>query len=120
MVDPVGLDLGSTVEDASVAVSNTNDIQDVLPDLDVIYMNSIAFLGDSYKKLDSRYRLNAESKLKPGAVIMHPLARREELDVSLDNTRHNLYFAQAASAVFSRQALMVSIFGRSGELKDLL
>lgn len=120
MMDPVGLDLGAAVEHASIPVENTNNIQEVLGDLDVIYMNSIALLGDSYKRLDSRYKLDASSRLKAGAVIMHPLARRDELDESLDETPHNLYFAQAASAVFSRQALLVSLFGRAGDLEDLL
>ena len=120
MMDPVGLDLGSAVEDAPVTVENTNDINEVIEDLDVIYMNSIALLGDSYKQLDSRYRIGMNSPLKTGAVVMHPLARRDELDVSLDDTDHNLYFAQAASAVFSRQALLVSVFGRAGDLHDLL
>lgn len=120
MMDPIGLDLGAAVEHASIPVENTNNIQEVLADLDVIYMNSIALLGDSYKRLDSRYKLDASSKLKAGAVIMHPLARRDELDESLDDTLHNLYFAQAAGAVFSRQALLVSLFGRAGDVADLL
>jgi len=119
MMDPVGLDLEPEIESAAIPVDNTNDIREVLPDLDVIYMNSIALLGDSYKELGSRYKLDTSSALKPGAVIMHPLARREELDTGLDGTDHNLYFAQAASAVFSRQALLVSVLGRAGRLADL-
>jgi len=119
MMDPVGLELESEIEGAPIPVDNTNDIREVLPELDVIYMNSIALLGDSYKQLGSRYKLNAESDVKPGAVIMHPLARREELHTELDKTDHNLYFAQAAGAVFSRQALLVSVLGRAGLLADL-
>ncbi len=87
-------------------------IETVTEDLDVVYMNSIALLGDSYKTLDSRYRLHAESKLKPDAVILHPMARRSELDTSLDLTPHNLYFAQAAGAVFIRQAILICLLGR--------
>lgn len=120
MMDPVGLDLGQAMDGSEIPVHNTNDIQEVLPELDVIYMNSIALLGDSYKRLDSRYKLMADSDLKPGAVIMHPLARRDELDVSLDHTEHNLYFAQAASAVYSRQALLLAVLGRAGRLGELL
>jgi len=120
MMDPVGFDLTPVVDDAPVHVENTNDIREVLGDLDVIYMNSIALLGDSYKQLDSRYQLRDDSPLKPGSVIMHPLARRDELDESLDHTEHNLYFAQAASAVFSRQALLLTVFGRAGRLAELL
>lgn len=85
---------------------------EVLPDLDAIYMNSIALLGGSYEELDQRFALNADSPLKPDAVVLHPLARRSELDVSLDETEHNLYFSQAAGAVFLRQALLICLLGR--------
>ncbi len=112
LADPFGADLQDAVNRAEIPVEVTNDLTEVLSDLDVIYMNSIALLGDSYKQLDSRYRLTAESQLRSGAVIMHPLARRDELDVSLDSTAHNLYFAQAAGAVYMRQALLVSLLDR--------
>jgi aspartate carbamoyltransferase catalytic subunit len=84
----------------------------VLSDLDVVYVNSIAFLGDSYRNLDSRYKLDASSNLKPDAVILHPLARNDELSDDLDATQHNLYFAQAAGAVFVRQSLLASVLDR--------
>lgn len=119
MADPVGLDLESAIEDCPVPVENTNDVRDVLSELDVIYINSIAFLGDSYRELDSRFKLKADSSLKAGAVIMHPLARRDELDTSLDATEHNMYFAQAAGAVFLRQALLIAVLGRLDKLAQL-
>ncbi|MEM9454631.1 MAG: aspartate carbamoyltransferase [Myxococcota bacterium] len=112
MADPFGADLQEAIERTSIPVEVTHDIGDHLPELDVIYMNSIALLGDSYKQLDTRYRITTESPLCPDAVIMHPLARRDELDVSLDDSQHNLYFAQAAGAVYVRQALLVSLLGR--------
>ena len=120
MADPLGLSLTQKAKESGIPFAVTNDIREVLSDLDVIYMNSIAFLGDSYKTLDVRYKLDAESPLKEGAVIMHPLARRDELDTSLDSTGHNLYFAQAAGAVFLRQALLTAVLGRTGALADAL
>jgi len=112
LADPVGFDLTGPLEDSSIPVDITNDAQEVLQDLDVIYVNSIAFLGDSYRQLDSRYKLTAASPLKPDAAILHPLARRDELAVELDDTPHNLYFAQAAGAVFMRQAVLTAVLGR--------
>ncbi len=112
MRDPLGEQLTEALTRSEVQVDTTNDIDDVISDLDVIYMNSIAFLGDSYKSLDSRYRVTKDSKIKEDAVIMHPFARRNELDTALDDTKHNLYFAQAASAVFLRQALLIALLGR--------
>jgi len=112
MADPVGLDLTEPIEQSPIPIDITNDVQQVLPNLDVVYVNSIAFLGDSYKNLDSRYKLDCESNLKSTAVIMHPLARNDELSEDLDTTDHNLYYAQAAGAVFLRQALLTAVLDR--------
>jgi aspartate carbamoyltransferase catalytic subunit len=112
MADPLGVELQAAVDESSLQVDITNDVTEVLPDLDVIYMNSIALLGDSYKQLDSRYKLHADTPIKDGAVVLHPLARRQELHTSLDATEHNLYFAQAAGAVYLRQALLVCMLDR--------
>lgn len=118
MADPFGADVTESLSEAGIDYAVTNDIQETLPQLDVIYMNSIAFLGDSYKTLDSRYKLNADSDLKSEAVILHPLARQDELDTSLDRTAHNLYFSQAHGAVFIRQALLMSVLDRLDSLPD--
>lgn len=120
MAEPLGLELNAADQASSIPIDVRQDLETVLPDLDVVYMNSIAFLGDSYRDLDKRFQLSRESPLKEGAVVMHPLARKEELDRSLDDTAHNLYFAQAAGAVFVRQALLVSILGRLQSLPDHL
>lgn len=119
MADPFGQDVIESLHRADIDYEVTNDIRQILPRLDIIYMNSIAFLGDSYKTLDSRYKLDSESPLKEDAVILHPLARLEELDTSLDKTPHNLYFSQAHGAVFIRQALLLSVLGRLDRLPEL-
>lgn len=116
LADPLGEDLTNMLNDSGVEFLITNDINEVISDLDVIYMNSIAFLGDSYKSLDSRFKLNKKSKLKKDAVVLHPLARLDELDPTLDGTHHNLYFTQAHGAVFIRQALFISVLNRFDRL----
>jgi len=112
MADPLGEELTSLVRESGIDVHITNDINEVVRSLDVIYMNSIAFLGDSYKSLDSRYKLDEHTRLKEDAVVLHPLARLDELDPILDGTHHNLYFTQAHGAVFVRQALFISVLNR--------
>ncbi len=112
LADPLGEELTQLLEESGVEYEITNDINTVLSDLDVIYMNSIAFLGDSYKSLDSRYKLNKDSAIKKDAVVLHPLARLGELDTTLDKTNHNLYFTQAHGAVFMREALFISVLDR--------
>jgi aspartate carbamoyltransferase catalytic subunit len=119
LADPVGLDLTESIEESAIPIDMTNDAQEVLPNLDVVYVNSIAFLGDSYRNLDSRYKLDRSSNLKKHAVVMHPLARNDELSEDLDDTEHNLYFAQAAGAVFVRQALLTAVLNRLGRISGI-
>lgn len=118
MADPLGDDVSSEINNSGIDNYITNDINEVLSELDVVYMNSIAFLGDSYKTLDSRYKLDKMSELKPDSVVLHPLARLDELSPSLDSTDHNLYFTQAHGAVFIRQALLITILNRFDRLPD--
>lgn len=118
LADPLGEELNALLSDAGIPWGCTHDITETIGTLDVVYMNSIAFLGDSYKTMDTNFKLNADSDLKKGAVILHPLARLDELDRSLDESRHNLYFAQAHGAVFVRQALFMAILGRAESVDD--
>ncbi|MEM7179891.1 MAG: aspartate carbamoyltransferase [Spirochaetota bacterium] len=112
MANPLGSKIPEYCEKSNIDFAITDNLHDTLPDLDVVYMNSIAFLGDGYRMLGTQFKLSAKSSLKKGAVILHPLARKEELDVDLDDTEHNLYFNQADGAVFIRQALLLCIFDR--------
>ena len=118
MADPFGHDLQGPIEAAGIPFEISNDVRTFLPELDVVYMNSIAFLGESYRTLDARFKLKANSPLKPGAVVLHPLARLDELDPSLDETSHNLYWSQAHGAVFVRQALLMAVLDRTDRLPD--
>jgi len=86
-----------------------SDLNTELPGFDVVYINAIAWVGNTYEEYGVEYKLSKSSPLKKGAIILHPLARGEELSTDLDNTKHNWYFAQARGAVFARMALMSSI-----------
>jgi aspartate carbamoyltransferase catalytic subunit len=97
------------LEKAGLRFRVTADMDGELPALDVVYINRIAWVGDDYKELGNGYRLDANSTLKPGAAVLHPLARGDELSRTLDTTPHNWYFAQARGAVFMRMALLSTI-----------
>jgi len=97
------------LEEAGLTLRLASDLQQELPALDVIYINTIAWVGDDYEELGSRYRLDSSSPFKKDAIILHPLARGSELPRELDATPHNWYFAQARGAVFMRMALLSSM-----------
>lgn len=103
---------------AGLKVSVTRNLERELPELDVIYINAIAWVGDTYEEFGSNLRLSRQSPLKPGSIILHPLARGAELSTDLDDTEHNWYFAQARGAVYVRMALLTSVVQRIHQVID--
>lgn len=101
-------------------VSETTKVKRLIPTLDVIYINSIAWIGDSCTHFQDKIKLNAETHLKESAIILHPLARGEELNTELDETPHNWYFAQARGAVFVRMALLTCLVQRAERVIDVI
>ncbi len=116
--NPFDEDQREELEESGLAIRCTKSLNAELPELDVVYINSIAWVGDTFEKLGEDLRLNGKSPLKKDAIIMHPLARGAELDTELDNTDHNWYFAQARGAVFIRMALLTSVVQRVPQVID--
>lgn len=112
--DPFADGQRTKLEEAGLTIRVAKDMTPELPLLDVVYINAIAWVDDSYEAHGNEYRLDADSPLKQGAIVMHPLARGDELDRSLDKTPFNWYFAQARGAVFVRMALLSTILKSYG------
>lgn len=118
--DPFGDEAEAQFSEIGIPYQIRHRLEEVLPDLDVVYMNSITIAGDSYRSMGEDFKIDKNSPLKDGAVILHPLARLDELDTSLDETAHNLYFSQAHGAVFVRQALLIALLDRLSTIPSQL
>ncbi len=105
---------------AGLKVSTHQSLDDVLPMLDVVYINAIAWVGDSFESYGERFQISANSPLKEDAIVLHPLARGEELSTDLDDTHHNWYFSQARGAVFLRMALLTCMVERTERVMDVI
>jgi len=116
--EPFAPDQFEELVDGGLNIRVTKSLNTELPELDVVYINSIAWVGDTFEKLGEELKLNAQSPLKENAIIMHPLARGEELDSALDDTDHNWYFSQARGAVIIRMALLTSVVQRVPQVID--
>ena len=97
------------LENEGLKIRVATNLDEELPNFDIVYINAIAWVGDTYEEHGVEYKLTKSSPLKEGAIILHPLARGDELSTELDDTDHNWYFAQARGAVFARMALMSSL-----------
>lgn len=108
------------LEAAGLTVSTSDDLHGAIPGLDVIYINAIAWVGDSYEVHGRSFRLSADLPYKPDAIVLHPLARGPELGTCLDETAHNWYFSQARGAVFIRMALLTCMVERMDQVMDII
>lgn len=109
--EPLDQEIADLAEDVCVPVRCSTDLSGTEHELDVVYLNSLTNFGGRYEYVNTDFRLSRANRLKPSCLVMHPLARGAELDRSLDDTQHNLYFRQAENAVFVRQALLTAILG---------
>ena len=100
-------------------VTETEDLYGSMAEADVIYMTRIQkerFADeDEYARCAGAYKLHARdlSEVKQDMIVMHPLPRVDEIDPSVDTTRHARYFEQAFNGVVARMALLCSLLGVS-------
>ncbi len=93
-------------------VIETSNLDEVLPELDVLYATRIQkerFADEKeYDKVKDAFVLDKSilEKTKPNFKIMHPLPRVNEIKTELDLTKAALYFEQAANGVPVREALL--------------
>ncbi|MBW7857848.1 MAG: aspartate carbamoyltransferase [Leptonema sp. (in: Bacteria)] len=106
------------LEQSGLKIRQVHALRENISDLDVVYINSIAWIGDSFERLADDMKLSIDLPLKPGSIVLHPLARGDELSEDLDSTPYNWYFAQARGAVFLRMALLTCLVRRVGEVID--
>ena len=94
-----------------------SDVEKALPEADAIYMTRIQDewdekAGESGKIDTSRFCMGSAqlSKLKPDAVILHPLPRRNEIAIEIDHDPRAVYWRQVRNGMWIRVALLAHIF----------
>jgi aspartate carbamoyltransferase catalytic subunit len=87
------------------------DIHRVIGEVDVVYQTRIRperirdVAGLRHFMIDS----GLVQRMKPDALILHPLPRTVELDKSVDDDPRALYFRQAKNGLFVRMALLTML-----------
>jgi aspartate carbamoyltransferase catalytic subunit len=100
-----------------IKVQEFEELSKVLPKVDVLYMTRIqkerfGSLED-YEKVRGSYRLIASdlSQAKPDMIVMHPLPRVDEIEYTVDDTRHSKYFKQVWYGLLVRMGLIGLVLG---------
>lgn len=99
-------------------IHETTDLEEALPELDVLYVTRIQkerFPDPAeYERVKGSYIVKQEvlKKAKDDLIILHPLPRVDELPYEVDKTPYAAYFKQAHYGVPVRMALLALVLGR--------
>ena len=110
-------DLRKYLQEKNLEFVEHDRLEDALSNSDAIYMTRVQDEydsdGESQKVDTSRFHLKAShlKYMKQDAIIMHPLPRRQELDIEIDKDPRAKYWRQERNGMWTRVALITKILG---------
>ena len=120
-ISPESLQLPRSVRydlhESGAQVREHTDLDDVLPELDVLYVTRIQrerFPDENeYRKVAGQYRVDTDDlrSANDPLTVLHPLPRVDEIAPEVDDTDHAKYFEQAHNGVPIRMALLDMLLG---------
>jgi aspartate carbamoyltransferase catalytic subunit len=105
-------DLKAHLDEHHVPWIETEDLESVLPEVDVVYMTRIQkerFADPAaYEAVKGIYRIDKSSleMMRKYAIVMHPLPRVDEIAPEVDADARAAYFRQARNGLHVRMALL--------------
>jgi aspartate carbamoyltransferase catalytic subunit len=108
-------DILEYLDEHGVRYELESDVNRVIGEVDVVYQTRIrperVVDGSGVK----RYAINSASlkRMKPDALILHPLPRTVELEKDVDDDPRALYFRQAANGLYVRMALLTMLLDKN-------
>jgi aspartate carbamoyltransferase catalytic subunit len=109
---PMGTDVKSALDQQGVEWHDTQYLDQALTEADVVYQTRIQrerFVTPSEARAaEGHYVIDAKSmqRMQPGAILLHPLPRVDEIDPEVDTDPRAAYFRQAENGVYVRMALL--------------
>ena len=105
-------DLKAHLDEHHLPWVETENLESVLPDVDVVYMTRIQkerFTDpEAYNAVAGIYRIDtsALALMRKYAILMHPLPRNDEISPEVDDDPRAAYFRQARNGLHIRMALL--------------
>jgi len=83
----------------------------VVGEVDVVYQTRIRPDRGTDLPVRRKYAIDSSvlQRMKPDAMILHPLPRTVELDKTVDSDPRALYFRQATNGLYVRMALLTML-----------
>jgi aspartate carbamoyltransferase catalytic subunit len=109
----MGSDIKAHLDEKGTPYRETEDLESVLPEVDVVYQTRIQkerFVGrmGEFRRISGIYVMDARTLglMRPDAILMHPLPRVGEITADVDADPRAAYFRQAANGLYIRMALL--------------
>ena len=108
-------DIKDHLDEHGVTWTETTDLDEVLPEADVVYQTRIQKerFGDRalYEKMRGTYLIGPAEmgRMRSDAILMHPLPRVDEISPEVDADPRAAYFRQARNAVQIRMAMLDTV-----------
>lgn len=118
----IGDDVKLFLKRNKIPYKESNEMIKFLPEADAVYMTRIQDeydINNESKNIDySKYHLKKEHMklMKKNAIIMHPLPRRQEIDIAVDNDHRAMYWRQERNGMWIRTALIAYLFRIENEI----
>lgn len=101
----------------------THKLEDLVPVADVVYMTRIQDEHGGEGKYDPHFIFTEKmlDSMRDGAILMHPLPKREEIDPAIDYLKRDprvMYWRQARNGMWTRVALLAYIFGKDKKIRE--
>jgi aspartate carbamoyltransferase len=111
-LSPMPEEIVEMAKNAGVTVQNKSSIEEVIKEVDVIYMTRVQkerMEPEVYEKMKNLFILNGKlaDTMKKDSIIMHPLPRVGEITTEVDANPRSTYLThQMRSGMFVRMALL--------------
>ena len=121
----IGDDIKQFLKKQKMYFRETSDLEKVLPEADAVYMTRIQdeydVSGESQDIDYSKFHLEKKhlKLMKKTAIIMHPLPRRQEIDVAIDDDPRAKYWRQERNGMWVRTALIAYIMGIKDKILNI-
>jgi len=112
------------ITDNGTLVQQINSgIDDILSEADVIYMTRVQNEHGGKGECDPRFVFTREmlDQMKEGAILMHPLPKREEIDAQIDYVGKDprlMYWREMRNGMWTRVAEIAYIFGVDDQIRE--
>ena len=100
-------------------VQLTDDVRNVIGDVDVLYVTRVqkerfTDLAE-YDRVRDHYVIDEElmTQAKERMIVMHPLPRVNEISYAIDNDPRAAYFRQMRNGMYIRMALLAAVLGKA-------